>query len=167
MQVIQACVPSARLSSAMCKAFKAFKIDARASAKPLINGSPAEILRCPIEPAIKHGLWFEIQDSTSVQQFLEATFLNVDFVMSLMPHAHSEDDRLALECLVTAASARKVTLAFQAKTTPSKLARTAKSVGNKPTNRVIAEQLLAVPNLSDLLVGYVDDLIASPRLLQQ
>lgn len=126
-----------------------------------------EFLPCPIEPVTKQSIWIAIDDETPVRAFLESTFLNAEFVMSVMPATNTEDDRLALECLVTASAARKVALAFQAKTTPSKLARAAKSAGSKASNRLIAEQLLAVPNLCELLLGFADDLVANPNLLKQ
>ncbi|SFF33266.1 hypothetical protein [Paracidovorax wautersii] len=161
MQVITVCVPSAHLSSALCEAFKKFGIAARASAKPIINGSPAERLACPIEPVDKHDIWIAIQDGTPVQVFLERTFLDINFVTALMPQAKTEDDRLAIECIMTAATARTLTLGFKARIAPHKLTRSAKSQGSKPALRLIAESLLGVPNLSNLLVDYVDQMVAS------
>jgi hypothetical protein len=117
----------------------------------------------PIEPTEKHHLWIIIHDNTPVVNFLEATFLNAEFVMAIMPFAKTEDDLLALECLVTACSARTITQAFLKHTSPMKLQKAAISEGRKVNRRHLAEQILGVPNLSQLLVEYADSLVAGPH----
>lgn len=164
MNVLTACVPSARLCPAISKAFAKFGINAEAFPKPQSRDHcVAEHLPCPIEPTEKHHLWIIIHDNTPVVNFLEATFLNAQFVMAIMPFAKTEDDLLALECLVTACSARTITQAFLKHTSPMKLQRAAISEGSKVNRRHLAEQILGVPNLSQLLVEFADTLVAGPH----
>lgn len=163
MNVLTACVPSARLCLAISRAFADLGIRAEASPQPRSLGCIAEHLPCPIEPAEKHHIWITIHDDISVSAFLEATFLNADFIMAVMPAAQSEDDLLTLECLVTACSARTIAQAFLKRTTPRRLQQAALAESKKPGRRHIAEKILGVPSLPDLLVGFADDLVAGPH----
>jgi hypothetical protein len=163
MNVLTACVPSAQLCPDISKAFAKFGIQAEASSTPPSHQCVAEHLPCPIEPTEKHHLWIIIHDNTPVVEFLEATFLNAAFVMAIMPFAKTEDDLLALECLVTACSARTITQAFLKHTSPMRLQKAAISEGCKINRRHLAEQILGVPNLSQLLVEYADSLVAGPH----
>ena len=164
MNVLTACVPSAQLCPAISKAFAKFGIQAEAFQTPQTRDCVAEHLPCPIEPAEKHHIWIIVHDDTPVVQFLESTFLDANFVMSIMPFAKTEDDLLALECLVTACSARTITQAFLKHTSPMKLHKAAITEGGKSKRRHLAEQILGVPNLSELLIQYADGLVAGPHL---
>lgn len=163
MNILAACVPSARLCPSISKAFAKFGLNAQAFAKPQSRDCVAEHLPCPIEPTEKHHIWIAIYDDTPVVEFLESTFLNAEFVMTIMPSAKTEDDLLALECLVTACSARTITQAFLRGTSPIKLQKAAINEGCKANRRHLAEQIVGVPNLRDLLVEYADSLVAGPH----
>lgn len=163
MNVLTACVPSARLCPAISDAFTKFGINATALNKPQTRDCVAEHLPCPIEPVEKHYLWITIHDDTPVGAFLEETFLNANFVMVIMVHAKTEDDLLALECLVTACSARTIAHAFLKHTSPLKLQKAAITEGNRANRRHLAEIVLSVPSLADLLIEYADSLIAGPH----
>lgn len=162
MQVITACVPSARICTAISVTFQRFGLQAEAATTVFPGNHSVEHLPSPIEPAEKHYIHIAIKADISVADFLEATFLDIDFISALIYHATTEDDLLTLECLTTASSARCVALAFQAKRAPSQLIKTAKAEGNKPKRRQLAECILGVPSLPGLLLEFADQLIAGP-----
>lgn len=167
MNVITACVPSARLCPAISAAFARQGLNAEARSDAVPGDSACITLPCPIEPVEKHHIWFVIQDGMSIEEFLDRTFFNVAFVTELLPSATHEDDAMALECLVAGAAARSVEQAFFNKTAPSKLYRVARAEGKKPQRRLIAEKMVGVPDLPGLLVEFAESLVAGPHQHRQ
>ena len=165
MQVIAVCVPSARLANALSRGFEKFGFNSAASsARPTHHSNRIEYFPCPIEPVDPQTLWLSIDEKTSISHFLESTLLNIEFMQMLLPQASSEDDLLTLECLMTSSSARKIMLAHAAQMSPSRLKRAAISEGSKIKRRTLAEKVLAVPCLPELLSEFADTLIAGqPR----
>jgi hypothetical protein len=170
MNIIVMRVPSARgICTPINRTLRKFglPIKAYSSAPPAADKKPPRVehLPCPIEPTTTDRLWLVVPDDANIADLLEQTFLNADFVTSIMNLSKNADDMLAMECLVAACSARKIALSYTGAGSTQKLYKLARAEGTNQTRQHLAEHVLAIPSLLELLLAFVEYLLSEAGLL--
>jgi hypothetical protein len=156
---IAVCVPSVHVASLLNRAFKASGFNAKAFKSRPPSARLVEFLPCPIEPSTKAFLWIEMQGD--VDSFFANTFLNSNFVQGVIAKASQVDDKMAMECIMAACAARAITLSSSDTRT---MLKTAKATGGDSARKHLAENILGIPSLTDLLLEFVESVIAGSAL---
>ena len=163
MNVITVCVPSARLHTHITRALRRAGHVAKAfDAPPSLRAHRVvvEHLPCPIEPAKPTYLWIALPAGMKAHEFLEATFLNEQFVKGLVAKLTDGDDLLTIECVVAAAVAREMAQSYSGGANATRrLYQFVEKEGSNPTHRRIAEDVLSIPSWLDLLQEFAERLI--------
>lgn len=164
MKTIAACVPTSHVCPHINRAFRKFGLKARAfTRRPTIHDNEpllVEHLPCPIEPTSKASLWIVVKEQ-DVDAFLGNTFLNESFVQTIVASTGDVEDTLAMECLMAACAARSVT---QKSCGAKNMYQTALTQGSNSAWQHLAECVLGIPSLKDLLVEFVESVVAgSPQ----
>lgn len=153
--IVAACVPSVHVYSLLNSAFQVFGIHAKAFKTRPTSTPLVEHLPCPIEPTTKASLWIEVHGE--VNTFLSNTFLNEEFVTAVISDTANVDDKMAMECLMAACAARAITIAS---TDTKTMLKSAQAAGSDRARRHLAENILGIPSLTDLLMEFVDSVVA-------
>ena len=166
MTILMACVPSLRFCVRLNQTFRSFGIRAHAASgeklqrvRPLLR----EHLPCPIEPDSKLPLAIHLEEGLDVDQFIHATFRDTAFMSALMVRMTSDEDIFSIECLVAACFTRNVIKAYDGASSTRRLHRAVKQEGLNKQLCQIAERLLSIPSLLNLLSEFAEDLIAGRR----
>lgn len=161
MKTIAACVPVSHICPRLNRAFRTFGIKAKAFTKrPSATHSDSLLVEhfpCPIEPTAKAGIWVVV-DEGEVIDFTNQTFMNEAFVSHVIDGTQSADDMMAMECLMAASAARTIT---QQAVSARKMYQAANTEGDNPAHQHLAERVLGIPSFKNLLIEFVDDLLAS------
>lgn len=164
MNIIAVCIPAGNFCAPLNQTFRQLGIRAEAHSSCPERGAKhsafIEHLASPIEPAIKSAVWIVMTDPLQdTSEFLEMTFMNEKFVRAVMANGGSSDVVPAMECMLASCAARTLTRIGLHK---KALAKVAMATACSSSNQHVAEEVLGIPSLQELLVGYVDESVAMP-----